>query len=527
MAQIAVSALFFDRYLVGRSVRGTLTHLEDACGNAGGQGEESELRYDAAIIGAGAEGLAAATLLGQAGLHVIVIERSERAGGRCLTREFHQGYRASPFADDVAEIPAELYWLLDLARHGAVFVPRRASHALWPGRGHALGESCDTFTARLFVESARRRKAIAVRVLASAKQPRRATRGAREPRPGAEWTTLALAGVLAAAAPDEAAHIAASALAGRAADPFVTGSAIHLLGAQASAPRLRGGLGTLAAALRSAADAAGVAFAFGVEASDILRRDGRLTGVALSDGTEIAAQSIVSTLDLKRTFLGFFAWNALPKPVVRRVNAFRMAGTTARVLFALARPPQFAPAEAADGPIHVTPSLTSLSEAYQAWRVGIVAERLPVTLDVVSAQDASLAPAAGAVVTATLGAVPFRPFDGAWTYEKRELLRRHALEAAESISPGFADRVVGSEVVAPPDIEAALGATDADLASGEIAGDQMLGFGPWDEPALPRSPIAGLYLAGSHLTAGAFATCAAGAAAARALLADRARGRLR
>ena len=88
------------------------------------------------------------------------------------------------------------------------------------------------------------------------------------------------------------------------------------------------------------------------------------------------------------------------------------------------------------------------------------------------------------------------------------------------------ERVASSprEVVAPPDIEDALGATDGDLHGGEIAGDQMLGEGPWPDRALPRTPIAGLYLAGSHLTAGAFATCAAGASAAHALLADRARG---
>jgi phytoene dehydrogenase-like protein len=483
------------------------------------------LRYDAAIIGAGAEGLAAATLLGRAGLRVVVIERRERAGGRCVTREFHPGYRASPFVDEVGEIPAELYWQLDLARHGAVFVPRRCSHALWRERCHTLRFCANGDAVGLLTETAQRRRSIAARAIGNGEPRSRLSRSGREPWPGADWATAALADVLAGETADEAAHLAALALAGRAADPYLAGSALHLLGACASAGRLAGGLGRLGEALHAAAEAAGVQFAFGLEASDIQRRDGRLSGVALADGSEIAAQSVISTLDLKRTFLSFFAWNALPRTVVRRVNAFRMAGSTARVLFALSRPPEFVAREAEDGPIHVAPSLGVLNAAYQDWRLGVVAERLPVVLNVVSAHDTSLAPADGAVVTATLGAVPFRPFDGAWTHEKRELLRKRALDAAESVSPGFAECVVGSDVVAPPDIEDALGATDADLAGGEIAGDQMLGMGPWDEPALPRTPIAGLYLAGSHLTAGAFATCAAGASAARALLADRARGR--
>ena len=173
----------------------------------------------------------------------------------------------------------------------------------------------------------------------------------------------------------------------------------------------------------AAAEAAGVEFSFGLEASDIHRRDGRITGVGLADGSEIAAQSVISTLDLKRTFLTFFAWNALPKPLVRGVNAFRMAGSTARVLFALER------TFTEDGPIHVAPSLSHMSEAFQAWRSGVHGGHPPVTLNAVSSRDPSLAPPSCSVVTATLGAIPFRLFDGAWTFEKRELLRRRAIGA--------------------------------------------------------------------------------------------------
>jgi phytoene dehydrogenase-like protein len=175
--------------------------------------------------------------------------------------------------------------------------------------------------------------------------------------------------------------------------------------------------------------------------------------------------------------------------------------------------------------------LPGLSEAFQAWRSGVVPEHPPVMLNAVSARDPSLAPPSCSVVTATLGAIPFRLFDGAWTFEKRALLRRHATEALEFVWPGASASIFASEVIAPPDIEDALGAMDGDLNGGEIAGDQMLGAGPWSDlgpdHTLPRTPIDGLYLAGSHLTAGAFATCAAGASAAHALLADRARGWLR
>jgi len=487
------------------------------------------LRYDAAIIGAGAEGLAAAIILARAGVRAIVIECGERAGGRFLTREFHPGFRACPFADDAAEIPAELYWALDLARHGAVLAPRRCSVALWPDRSHVLALRDNAQSGALLAKSADFRRSIVARVLAESKTRearslfRRRSVGA--PWPGSVWATSAMADVL--GEDDAGAHLAAFALSGRAADPFQAGSALNFLTAGSGGGRLSGTLGRLGEALYASAQAAGVEFSFGLEASDIHRRDGRIVGVGLADGSAIATRSVVSTLDLKRTFLTFFSWNALPGPVMGRVNGFRLAGSTARVLFALARAPEFALAEAAAGAIHVAPSLDRFGEAFHAWRSGIVSAHVPVTLNVISHGNPGLAPSGAAVVTATLGAVPFRLFDGAWTHEKRELLRARALEAAESVSPGFGARVTGSEVVAPPDIEDALGATDGDLLGGELAGDQMLGSGPWNKPALPRTPISGLYLAGSNLTASAFATCVAGAAAAAALLSDRAEGRIK
>ena len=55
----------------------------------------------------------------------------------------------------------------------------------------------------------------------------------------------------------------------------------------------------------------------------------------------------------------------------------------------------------------------------------------------------------------------------------------------------------------------------------------MLGLRPWLDRAAPRTPIAGLYLAGPSTAAGALASCASGVFAARALIADLAAGRLR
>jgi phytoene dehydrogenase-like protein len=239
---------------------------------------------------------------------------------------------------------------------------------------------------------------------------------------------------------------------------------------------------------------------------------------------------VVATLDLKRAFLSLFKWEELPRATVQRVNLFRSASATARLLVALDRLPDRSDiGDALRGPIAIAPSAAMFGRAYASWRSGVLPEELPLTLRFVSCVDPSLAPSGKAAMTVTIGSIPHRFFDGAWTNARRDQLRERALHCVENVLPGTMERILGLKLLVPADIEEAIGRTDGDLSGGEIAPDQMLGMRPWAAKGLeaPRTALKGFYIAGPSTTAGVLATCASGAAAADAILADRSQGWLR
>lgn len=491
------------------------------------------LRYDAAIIGAGGDGLAAAIVLARAGLKTVLVERGAVPGGRFVTREFHPGFRACPFLDEMPPIPPALFWSLGLARAGAIMAPSCFSLALWPDRKSMIGHGRGRSALLAMAESRRRRDAVLTRAEADADavpsrfpflpKPRRA------PWPGEDWAVSSLDDVLSERIreSDLKAHLMAAALAGRACDPFLAGTALHLLApATGDGAVVLHGPGTFAEALAHAARAAGAEIACGMDVVEIRRGKRGIAMIGLAGGAEIEARAVISTLDLKQTFLSFFVRDVLPPELARRAGNFRMAGSTARVLFALDALPELR-ASALRTPLHVAPDTKNFIDAYAAWRTAAIPEAPPMLLRIVSADDPSLAPTGKAVMTATLGAIPFHLSDGAWMHEKRELLRDRALAAAESVLPGVLARVIATEVIVPPDIETALGATQGDLCGGEIASDQMLGLRPGIGETGPRTPVTGLYLAGSSTVAGVAASCVSGVMAARAVIADLKAGRLK
>jgi len=80
--------------------------------------------FDAAIIGAGHNGLVCACYLAQAGLKVGVFERREVVGGAAVTEAFHPGFRNSAASYTVSLLNPKVIRDLRLAERGLRIVER-------------------------------------------------------------------------------------------------------------------------------------------------------------------------------------------------------------------------------------------------------------------------------------------------------------------------------------------------------------------------------------------------------------------
>ena len=510
-------------------------------------------RFDVAVIGAGPEGLIAAITLGRAGLRVVLLEKASEPGGRATTHEFHPGFRASPYADELPAVPDRLFRFLELARHGVILVPSPASVCI-SREGTSIIFADETRLARSVLAASLpgilsfRRDVAALQHdiehrLSLRPEPRRRRWFRRSrppvgagPWPGGSWAGASLDDVLRAHIPDPQLrlHFAADAISGRAVSPFLAGTSLHALapgtGRSGQPP---GGLGRLTNALVRAAEASGVAIRCGAEVTEIQVRGGRAASLVVAGHGEIGAAAILSALDLKRTFLSLLPRNVLPEAIGKRAGRVRMAGARGRVLFALDAPPNLPFAceaqDAASGPIHVAESMQALSAAHDVWRTGAIPHAPLVTLRLPSVADPRYAPMGKAVMTATLSSIPAKLSNGGWTAEKREKLVMIALAAAERAMPGVRALVVGHHIIAGPDIEKALGSTEGDYEGGEIAPDQALGFRPFHDADWQdgRTPVPGLYFGGPSSAASPFFLGLSGERAALAATEDLQSGQLR
>jgi len=208
-----------------------------------------------------------------------------------------------------------------------------------------------------------------------------------------------------------------------------------------------------------------------------------------------------------------------------------MTGCVAKVNLALSELPTFTALAGVEdaalrhsGRIVLAESVMGLERAFDDCRAGRIPSTPPLEATVPTLVDRSLinatiAPEGGHVMSVIVQYVPFDLADADWE-ACRDALGDLVLRRLEEVAPGISGLVVAGEVIAPPDLENDYGLTDGHPLHGEPSLDQWFAWRPLLELGRYRTPIAGLYLAGSGSHPGGGVTGAPGANAARAIEAD-------
>ena len=285
----------------------------------------------------------------------------------------------------------------------------------------------------------------------------------------------------------------------------------------------KGGNGGFTQVLARAARAFGaeIRLEAGVEA--VLTSNGRATGVALTDGTEILADTVVSALDPRRTFLELVEPAELPSDLVEDINRLRFQGVSSKVNFALDGLPVFEPlgprADHFRGFTNIGPSMDYLERAFDEAKYGWYSPHPYIDEAVQSTVDPDMAPPGKHVMSCFVQYTPYQLRESDWDSE-RENLGDTVQATLEGFFPGFGDLVLHREVVTPLDIERTVGLSEGNIFAGEFLAPQMFFFRPapgWNQY---RTPISGYYQCGSGTHPGGCVMGAPGKLAAQQILGD-------
>jgi phytoene dehydrogenase-like protein len=537
----------------------------------------AEPTRDVVIVGGGHNGLVCAAYLAAAGLKVTVLERRGVVGGAAVTEEFHPGFRNSVAAYTVSLLNPKVIRDLDLPRHGlriverrlANFLPLDESTYLKVGAGFTENE-----VAKFSARDAGRLDAYAKRldVIADVlrdlvlETPPNVTAGGwlkalpellRGARLGKRVTQLdlpmrrELLDLFVKSAADyldswfESAPIKAAygfdGIVGNYASPYAAGSAYVLLhhvfgevnGKKGVWGHAIGGMGAITQAMARAAAARGVEIRTASPVREILVESGRAVGVVTEKGEAIRARSVVSNLNPKLLYGSLIDASVLPADFRERISRWRCGSGTFRMNVALAELPDFtvlpgrAAADHHTAGIIMAPSLAYMDQAYLDARAGGWSKRPIVEMLIPSTLDDSLAPQGQHVASLFCQHVaPVLPNDASWDTHREEVADL-MIDLVNTHAPNFKASVLGRQIMSPLDLERTFGLIGGDIFHGALSLDQLFSARPMLGHADYRGPLRGLYMCGSGTHPGGGVTGAPGHNAAREIIADFRRGRLK
>lgn len=534
-----------------------------------------EGRRDVLVIGGGHNGLTCAAYLAAAGLAVTVLERRPVLGGAAVTEEFHPGFRNSVGAYTVSLLHPQVIADLGLARHGLRIIARTLSNFLptadggylliGPGRTAAEVARFSRRDAERLPAYEARMEAIATLLrglmletppnaveggwAAALPQMLRLARLAGRVRRLDMRTWRDLLRLFGGSAGDwldqwfESEPVKAAfgfdGIVGTYAGPYAAGSGYVLLhhalgevnGQRGIWGHAVGGMGAISGAIAAVARERGVEIRTNCEVGRVLVENGRAVGVVTAGGDVLRASAVVANVDPRRLYLQLIEPAALPEELRAEFARYRCGSGVFRMNVALAELPDFTclpgPGEHLTAGIVLAPTLRYMERAWADARETGWSREPIVEILIPSTVDPTLAPPGRHVASLFCQHVAPQLPDGSSWDAHRESVADLMIDTVTRWAPNFRRAVLARQVLSPLDLERLFGLTAGDIFHGVLGLDQMFAARPVLGHADYRAPIDGLYMCGAGTHPGGGVSGVPGHNAARELLADFRRRRLR
>lgn len=501
--------------------------------------------FDAVLIGAGHNALAAALHLSAKGWKVGVFEGAPDAGGAVKTGEYTlPGYRHDWAAMNLSLFAGSAFFKqygAELQRHGCAFVPVARPFASSFPDGTWLGVSTDMAETLASLGSVSPADAqtwtrlcagfgaeaphlfgllaspMKIRALAYFMFKTLRAKGVGATLDMARFLLSSPRAFLDETFTDDRVKALLGAwgmhldyapdIAGGAIFPYLEGMAGQAFGMVLG----KGGADTVISALVAAIRARGGVVECGAPAASVLRDGGRATGVVLADGRRIMATKAVIAGVAPRNLARLTG--AIAPRFDAAMMAFRHAPGTMMIHLALSDLPEWRAGAALRGYayVHIAPGLDQMARTYQQASAGLLPDAPVLVVGQPTAVDASRAPAgrhtlwvqvrmAPAVIAGDAkGEIGARDWNGA-----AGPFAERVLDILEAHAPGTRAKIIGQRVVTPVELQA----ENPNLVGGDqVCGSHHLGqhflFRPARGHADGSTPLEGLHLTGAAVWPGA------------------------
>lgn len=491
--------------------------------------------YDAIIVGAGHNGLAAGAVMAKANLKVLVLEKQRYVGGMAGTTEYFEGFRhnvgawalmvsSSSITDalglntygfEVIDPPTSFCTFAEPGNTPYIFYndPARLAEHINEDHGEEATRALEGLydisrTFGMAIGSLRFKLPKSIGSVID-EMPNEKDRDAMR-----RCLFGSSVDLISEFFPDRSKHksiqssLGAMAIDGTGVGPYSAGTAfslgLHLapIAYGIHFQLVKGGMGKFSEAIQRSIEANGGEVRLRTSVKRIMVEKGKAVGVELVNGEKISANVVLSNLDAYSTFIRMVGEDNLPSDFVSMVRRIKYTNPYIEIHVTLKELPEFTGDLAfsnEDGirwSMSYIPSLDGLEQCYDACKWGNVPEQPYSAYYIPSMLDTGFAPSGYHSATFFSQYFPTKVSRERHDRLKEEMADR-VIDQMNQFAPNLKDAIMDRVVFTPLHYEKMLGTTEGDYSHGLMQPDQLLDFRPvvgWSDY---RTPVEGLYLCGS------------------------------